>query len=45
MQTFRSTGGMYHIVERTTTELFLHLLLRAEVQFDEVDALVLEILP
>ena len=43
MQAFRHTGGMYDIVEIMSTELLHELVLGVEVQFDEVDARVLQI--
>ena len=42
VQTLRYTGGMYHVVELLTLQLFYQLLLRREVEFDEVDTLVLQ---
>ena len=42
VQTLRHTGGMYHVVELMLLQLFYQLLLRREVEFDEVDTLVLQ---
>ena len=43
VQTLRHTGGMHHIVEVVSPELFYQLYLRREVEFDEMDPLVLQI--
>ena len=42
VQTLRHTSRMYHVVELMPLQLFYQLLLRREVEFDEVDALVLQ---
>ena len=45
VQTLRHTSGMHHVVEGFIFQLLFQLLLRREVQFDEVDALVFQPFP
>ena len=42
VQTLRHTSRMHHIVELLIAQLFHQLGLRREVEFDEVDALILQ---